>query len=578
MKQGTFRKNTLIDGQFQVLAYLGASDFCELYRVEDRQQKVKFLKLISAEQAEVVDLPALTASLRWASALKGDNIIQCYPLQQSVARNGMHYFTMDFVSGERLSILLSREIKLEAYESYQFTLDLLDALISIGDQLPETGAITVTPNHIFIDYTADLRRALWLPVRVSEHLKSTDTASATPIDLACLAPEDLLGRSTHNSPLFSIICVLYRCLTGHHAWEYPIDWQQMPTDDIRQTIALTRCARLPRILPNASVHLAAIVQRALNLEPDQRYANAEALKRDIIRLRDEMFAFPTVAISSPVELLNPPSVVPSGPAASQGFSAIAGMDALKSLLYKDIIAPLNDKALYQTYGIQPLNGLLFYGPPGCGKTYIAQKLAEELGFFYLEIKPSDLASTYIHGTQEKIGNLFRRAKANAPTLIFIDEVDAVLPDRESDQGNHGYAAEVNEFLAQMTNCNERGIFIVAATNRPEMIDPAILRTGRLDKLIHIGLPDFAARKSLFTLLLKNRPTQSIDITSLALLTEGYVTSDLSFMVNEAAKLALEKRESITNHHFSTVRSGFRPSVSEDQINRYANFQSRQAQD
>ncbi|UDQ80501.1 AAA family ATPase [Erwinia rhapontici] len=578
MKQGTFRKNTLIDGQFQVLAYLGASDFCELYRVEDRQQKVKFLKLISAERAEEVDLPALAASLRWASALKGDNIIQCYPLQQSVTRCGIHYFTMDFVSGERLSTLLSREIKLASYESYQLTLDLLDALISTGDQRPETGAFTVTPNHIFIDYAADLRRALWLPVRVSEHLKSTDAASATSIDLACLAPEALLERSTHGSPLFSIICVLYRCLTGHHAWEYPIDWQQMPADDIRQTIALTRSARLPRALPNASAHLTAIVQRALNLAPDQRYPNAEALKRDILSLRDEMFTLPALAVPSPVEALSPPPGVPSGIAASQGFASIAGMDALKSLLDKDIIAPLNDKALYQTYGIQPLNGMLFYGPPGCGKTYIAQKLAEELGFFYLEIKPSDLASTYIHGTQEKIGNLFRRAKTNAPTLIFIDEVDAVLPDRESDQGNHGYAAEVNEFLAQMTNCNERGIFIVAATNRPEMIDPAILRTGRLDKLIYIGLPDFAARYALFTLLLKNRPTQAVDINSLAMLTEGYVTSDLSFMVNEAAKLALEKREPITDRHFSTVRAGFRPSVSEDQINRYASFQSRQAGD
>ncbi|WP_455814228.1 AAA family ATPase [Pseudomonas graminis] len=577
MKQGTFQKNTLIDGQFQVLAYSGERDFCELYRVRDRQQNVKFLKLISSARAEQIDLPGLTAALRWASSLDGENILSCSPLQQSQTHSRHHYFTMDFVSGEPLSTLLSREIKTTAYESYQFILDLLDALIAVGDRRPADGALSFTPDHIFIDYAADLKRALWLPVQVSEHLKSGVSASPTQIDLAYLAPETLLGKPEQNSHLFSLACVLYRCLSGHHPWDYPVDWQEATAEGIQEVISLTRSAMPPRTLEDASGQLQQILGRSLRLIPGERYPSAEALKLDITRLRNEMFAFPAAA-QPPADPLIMPPTAPSEKLSSQGFSAIAGMDALKSLLYKDIIAPLNDKALYQSYGIQPLNGLLFYGPPGCGKTYIAQKLAEELGFFYLEIKPSDLASTYIHGTQEKIGNLFRRAKANAPTLIFIDEVDAVLPDRESDQGNHGYAAEVNEFLAQMTNCSERGIFIVAATNRPEMIDPAILRTGRLDKLIHIGLPDFAARQSLFTLLLKNRPTQSIDITSLALLTEGYVTSDLSFMVNEAAKLALEKREPITDHHFSVVRSGFRPSVSEDQINRYTSFQSRQAQD
>ena len=133
------------------------------------------------------------------------------------------------------------------------------------------------------------------------------------------------------------------------------------------------------------------------------------------------------------------------------------------------------------YGIQPLNGILLYGPAGCGKTYIAKNLAEELGFYYIEIKPSDLDSTYIHGTQEKIGKLFQKAEANAPTLIFIDEVDAILPKRDLDNLNPHYAAEVNEFLAQMTDCMSRRIFIIAATNRPNAIDPALRRFGRFDR-------------------------------------------------------------------------------------------------
>ena len=130
-----------------------------------------------------------------------------------------------------------------------------------------------------------------------------------------------------------------------------------------------------------------------------------------------------------------------------------------------------------------------------------------------------------HGTQEKIGKLFQKAEANAPTLIFIDEVDAILPKRDLDNLNPHYAAEVNEFLAQMTDCMSRRIFIIAATNRPEIIEPAILRAGRLDKSIYIGLPDFNTRMDVLMFELKNRPCEKdLDIYHLAMITTCYALS------------------------------------------------------
>jgi transitional endoplasmic reticulum ATPase len=258
-----------------------------------------------------------------------------------------------------------------------------------------------------------------------------------------------------------------------------------------------------------------------------------------------------------------------------GLSKIVGMKDLKKLLQEDIIQPLQEVERYKKYGIQPLNGILLYGPAGCGKTYIAQKLAEELDFYYIEIKPSDLASTYIHGTQEKIGQLFQRAKMEAPTLIFMDEVDAILPKRDLDSLNLHYAAEVNEFLAQMTDCMNNKILIVAATNRPEIIEPAILRTGRLDKSIYIGLPDFNTRLEILELELQTRPcTLDLDIHNLAIITTGYTSSDLKFLVNEVAKLALTQSDLISNEYFKTVTHKYRSSISKDQIEKYEQFKNK----
>ena len=257
-----------------------------------------------------------------------------------------------------------------------------------------------------------------------------------------------------------------------------------------------------------------------------------------------------------------------------GLSKVAGMAKLKQTLQSDIISPLKEQNLYKKYGIQPLNGILLYGPPGCGKTYIAKQLAEELNYSFFEIKPSDLASTYVHGTQEKIGKLFRDARLSSPSMIFIDEVDAILPSRDTANINQHYASEVNEFLAQMTDCSDKGIFIIMATNRPDIIDKAILRTGRIDKLVYVDLPDYTSRQELLKLLLNNRPIENnLDISNLALNLSGYTCSDIKFIVNEAAKSALKRNSSIADADFSEALQNTAPSVSFEQIEKYESFRN-----
>jgi len=146
-----------------------------------------------------------------------------------------------------------------------------------------------------------------------------------------------------------------------------------------------------------------------------------------------------------------------------------------------------------------------------------------------------------------------------------------LPNREGDLSHH-YASEVNEFLAQMTECSEDGIFIIGASNRPEKIDPAILRTGRIDKVIYLPPPDFEARLAMFKLFLIGRPTDKvIDFIKLAELTRNYVSSDISFLVNEASRHALKERNNISQKHLEDAIIKFPPSVSENQLKKYERF-------
>jgi transitional endoplasmic reticulum ATPase len=134
---------------------------------------------------------------------------------------------------------------------------------------------------------------------------------------------------------------------------------------------------------------------------------------------------------------------------------------------------------------------------------------------------------------------------------------------------------VNEFLAQMTNCADRGIFVVAATNRPDNIDPAIIRTGRIDKVVYLSPPDIFARQEMLRLYLRNRPvSDDIDLTNLARLMEGYVSSDIKFLVNEASRVALKDRLKISNTQFHVVLERHQPSISNDQVRSYEKFRDK----
>lgn len=220
--------------------------------------------------------------------------------------------------------------------------------------------------------------------------------------------------------------------------------------------------------------------------------------------------------------------------AKLGFKDVAGMDELKKFVTECFINVLKNPEMAKAYGIVPPS-MMFYGPSGCGKTFFAEAVANEVGVSFMKVVPDDIASKWAHGTQEKIAEVFKKAESCAPTLLFLDEFDAMVPARTRED-SHSQNNEVNEFLCMMNNASEKGIFIIAATNHPENIDKAVLRTGRIDEMIYIDMPDCLARESQFRLELSKLPaSENIDYEKLAELTSGYNCSDISYIVKVASR-------------------------------------------
>ena len=263
----------------------------------------------------------------------------------------------------------------------------------------------------------------------------------------------------------------------------------------------------------------------------------------------------------------------------EGLMAVAGMTELKRQLRRDFVDIVTHPELADEFSIQPPNMLLF-GPPGTGKTYLGERLSEEVGMDCCSIKPSDLGSIWIHGSQSLIKELFAKAEAKAKKnkrgcLLLIDEIDAFCCKRDA-SGNETMANEVAEWLTQLNECVSKKVYVIGMTNSIQRIDPAILRHGRIDKIVYIGLPDKECRKQLFEYELNKRPHAcDINIDNLADLTEGFTSSDIAYIVKASATSAFEasiKEEDevlkIDEEMLLNIIKTTRPSVTQQEARRY----------
>lgn len=276
------------------------------------------------------------------------------------------------------------------------------------------------------------------------------------------------------------------------------------------------------------------------------------------------------------------SPVPVGPAADDGtapvevpreavtLSDVGGLDDVKRRLEESFLAPMRNAEVARAFGKSLRGGLLLYGPPGCGKTFLARAVAGELGATFLSVSMTDVIGSFMGETQKNLKRVFDEARAQAPTVLFIDEIDSLGMRRGALSG--GGAAwlrqMVNELLLQLDSMSgdNDGLYVLAATNNPWDLDEALLRPGRLDRSILVSPPDHEARASILRHHLKNRPIAGIDVQHLATVTEGFSGADLEHVAVTAAEKAMMQSiaqgaiSPITMDHLGDALREIRPST------------------
>ncbi|MEM0001516.1 MAG: CDC48 family AAA ATPase [Desulfurococcaceae archaeon] len=262
-----------------------------------------------------------------------------------------------------------------------------------------------------------------------------------------------------------------------------------------------------------------------------------------------------------------------------GWSDIGGLRDIKQVLKESIELPLKHPELYEKYGVKPPKGILLYGPPGCGKTLLAKAIAKESGVNFIAVRGPEVLSKWVGESEKAIREIFRKARLHAPSIVFFDEIDSIAPIRGISSDSGVSERIVTQLVTELDGIRElNNVVFIAATNRPDLLDPALLRPGRFDKLVYVPPPDLEARIEILRIHTKYLPLASdVDLYEIARSTENYSGADLEALVREAFLMALRENISvkfIEKKHFIKAMEVIKPSLSEDLIKFYMEWNER----
>ncbi len=288
----------------------------------------------------------------------------------------------------------------------------------------------------------------------------------------------------------------------------------------------------------------------------------EALK---ITRKDFLIALKTVRPSAMREVLvETPNIT---------WEEVGGLDKIKQELIEAIEWPLKYPESFTKMGIRPPRGILLYGPPGTGKTLLAKAVANESQANFIQVKGPELLSMWVGKSEEGVRKIFERARQVAPCIIFFDEIDSLATRRGLDVGTRVTEQVLNQLLAEMDGLEElENVIVIGATNRPDMLDPALLRPGRFDRILLVSPPTKEGRLAILKIHTRNMPlAKDVSLEKLAELTEGYVGADIEALCREAAMLALRENRNtkeVKKKHFDEAMKKVSPSVSKSTLDKY----------
>jgi len=305
----------------------------------------------------------------------------------------------------------------------------------------------------------------------------------------------------------------------------------------------------------------------INLEEER--IPPSVLEKMEVRMEDFMNAFKEITPTAMREVaVEVPAV---------HWDEVGGLEEVKEELKEAVVWPLKNPEVFKRMGIQPPKGILLFGPPGCGKTMLARVVATESESNFISIKGPEVFSKWVGESEKAIREVFRKARMASPAVIFFDEIDSLVPRRGMGYGNSGVSERViSQLLTEMDGIMAlEDIVVIAATNRPDIVDPAVLRPGRFDRLIYVPEPDETARLEIFKVHAKDMPlSKDMDLKELAHITKGYSGADISAVCREAAMNALREdinAKDVTLSDFEKAMERDPPSIAPDMENWYKSF-------
>lgn len=573
--KGILPKNFLLNEKYKVLLFIKQGSNAETYRVKGVDGGLYFLKLFqySKLHRSAFDEDSNLLEIEIVKSIEHPNLVSFRDSGALIYEGKKFGFlVLDFISGETLAQRIVREPTFLQYDLKELISEILDGLSYLHGLPNPIIHNEITPQNVMIDLSGEISQAKIIDFGYARFFNQTSSSFFREgLNLNYLASECFNSLFFPQSDLYSVGALIYQILYGLPPWFKEISKFSAERTKAEDLILEER--KKPLQFPDESntilkveESLLKVLKKALQQDPDSRFQSALEFKQalngeveieDVVpnkKIRGDQKSGITINVEK---------------SKGKGFVAIAGMNDLKEQLQLDIIDALHNPEEYKKYGVTIPNGMLLYGPPGCGKTFFAKNLAVEVGFNFMLITPSFLKSKWVNETQENIAKMFSEAEKNAPTIIFIDEINELLPNRNSDSHEMSKSA-VNEMLAQMDRTGEKGIFIIGATNYPHLIDPAMLRAGRLDKKFYLPPPDLDARKQMFEMYLKDRPLDfGINYEELARITENFVSADIELLVNDTARIALKTKKRISMKLLNEVIGNSKPSVSLDELKKYS---------